>query len=297
MNAAIVFAALLLPFTVLAQGEIVIQPSANGNISLYSAGASSGTPSGMVSIEQPLGKEMVLQLISTSPGTCENGDIVLDSIHIPVSQLLNNRRLMCGEITTLSAPSQTQQVVLKVEKTQLRQQADSLARNPYGNRVLVARINSQVQGGMLQSTPVYVDFTLLQATLPSLSATFDTASLDFGPVGEMRDAIASTRLRVTKTLHAGESVLPYEVSFESNQRKENQYRLRASIGESLIPYGIFIDGTELTPGDPYHSKVPAGVATSDVLNIEFHLPGKVTRGMAAGARLLDTVTAVITPES
>lgn len=297
MKRGVILASMLLPLAALAQGEIVVQPQASGNLRLHAEGGSSGTPSGMLSVDQPAGKQMTLQVLSTAPGGCSGGDITLDSIRVPVRLLSNNQKVMCGDVIALTAPAQTRQVVLNIEKTPLGNQTDSLARNPYGSRVQVGAINYQVQGESMESTPVYVDFTLLHQTLPSLTATFDNPALDFGQVGELRDAIASTRLHVSKTVHAGEEALPYDVTFESKQLKENKYRLRASVGESLIPYGIFIEGQEVAPGDPYHSLVPAGVATSDILNIEFHLPGKAIRGMAAGARLLDTVTAVITPES
>lgn len=297
MKGVVFFTSLLLPLLAFAQGDIVVQPQANGNMRFYSEGGSSGTPAGMLSMDQAAGKQMMLRVLPAAPGRCDSGEIILDSIHLPMRLLINNQRVKCNELVTLASPSSSRQVVLEIENTPLRQKADSLARSPYGSRVQVGSINYQVEGGPMEVAQLYVDLSLLQETLPSLTATFENPSLDFGLVGELRDAVATARLKVSKTLHAGEDVLPYNVAFESKQLKDNQYRLRSSMSDKLIPYGVFIDGQELTPGDPYHSQVPAGAGTTDTLNIEFHLPGKVTRNMAAGARLLDTVTAVITPES
>ena len=89
----------------------------------------------------------------------------------------------------------------------------------------------------------------------------------------------------------------YRVAFESSQLRDNRYRLLSSVDQQFIPYQIYVSGVEVTPSQPYVSELPDGIATSQLLNVKFSLPGKSVRGMAAGSRLLDTVTAVVTPES
>lgn len=285
---------ILLPAAALADGALVIQPQASGGLRLLSEGGAGGANA--LSVMQPAGKTLTLQLLPVAAGQCDGGNLTIASLRLSLLQADNQQRLNCGETLRLRAEAQSRQVGVQIKSASLQPDLSGLMPSDYGLRPQIGSVRFNVEGEEIALWPLFLDLSVLQQEMPVLTAAFDRPALQFGLVGEQHDAAAAVRLRISKTRLAGGEILPYRLSFESAQLQDGRYRLRSSRGERFIPYAISVGGQEIAPGGAWHGRIPAGIATSDIVNINFTLPGSAIRGMEAGSRLLDTLTAVITPE-
>ncbi|PNS11852.1 hypothetical protein COO59_10205 [Mixta theicola] len=289
----LLIALILLSPAALAGGALVIQPQASGSLRILTEGLTGGADT--LTFIQPPEKALTLQILPSAVGRCDGGDLAVESLRLSLL-LDNHQRLACGEPVLFSAGTQSRQISVQLKSESQPQDYSALMRQGYGLRTQVGSVSFHPAGEGSTLYPLILDLSVLQEEVPILTAAFDSPTLQFGLVGVQSDTTAAVRLRIGKTRQAGDEVLPYTLSFESAQQQDSRYRLRSSLREQFIPYSISVGGREITPGSAWHGRIPAGIATSDVLNIEFTLVGRVTQGMAAGTRLLDTLTAVITPE-
>ncbi|MFI8416068.1 hypothetical protein ACQKDS_06335 [Serratia sp. NPDC078593] len=288
---------LLLPSLALADGALVLQPQPDGSLRTLTEGTASAGGNDVLTFTQQAGKSLTIQTLSTGLGRCVDGALSLASLRLTFTLIQEGHRLPCGETVLLEAPEQSRRIAIKVENNATTRSADGWSNLGSQTRQQIGSVSFNLADGDNDVYPLYLDLSVLQTQAPTLTAAFDKQDIRLGMVGELNDVNATTQLRISKTRQAGESVLPYSLTFESAQQQDNQYRLRVSSNEIYLPYHIRVGGKDLVPGSAYHGQIPAGEATSDVLDVQFALQGKTTRGLAAGARLLDTVTAVITPGS
>lgn len=287
-------ALMLLPSVALSSGALVIQPQVSGSLRIFSEGLTGSAD--RLTIIQPAGKALTLQILPSAAGQCDGDVLAAASLRLALLQADNQQRLPCGEPLRFSAESQSRQIGVQIKSASFQPDFSALTRRDDGPRMQIGSVSFHIDGEEGALYPLYLDLSVLQQEMPLLTAAFDKSSLQFGLVGDQQDANAAIRLRISKTPQAGADILPYRLSFESTLQQEGRYRLRTSRQQQLIPYSIRVGGQEIAPGGAWRGHVPAGIATSDVVNIEFALSGRVTRGLEAGERLLDTLTAVITPE-
>ena len=275
----------------LADGALVIQPQLNGSLRIFSEGGAERPI-----LTQPAGKALTLQILPAAAGQCDGGDLVAATLRLTLLRRDTQQRLICGETLWIGAGPQSRQIGLEIKSAAQPADYAALLRQGYGPHPQVGSINvyAEDEGSLLW--PLLLDLSVLQQEMPVVTAAFDRPTLQFGLVGEQQDARAAVRLRISKTRQAGAEILPYRLSFESAQQQDGRYRLRSSRQEAFIPYSIHVGGQEIAPEGAWHGYIPAGIAASDVVNIEFTLAGRSIRGIAAGSRLLDTLTAVITPD-
>ncbi|MFM7945498.1 hypothetical protein [Hafnia paralvei] len=278
-------------------GSWVIQAQPNGSIRMLHEGISEASGTDTLTVRQPADKSLTLQVSPAGSGRCEGGDLMLGALRFPLKFFIDERQVVCGDLVTFAPPASEKRVgVRAVNRTFKRERSFTLPSS--FPRVQIGNVNFNIEdGGGSESYPIYLDLTALQTESATIEATFDKPALSLGLVGELNDATATARLKVAKTLQSGDEPLPYSVTFESTQQKDSHYQLRSSVGANLIPYQISIAGREIEPGFQYRGTLPSGTATVDWVDIKFSLSGKATRGLAAGTRLIDTLTAVITPNS
>ncbi|MFD1800824.1 hypothetical protein ACFSFZ_01225 [Mixta tenebrionis] len=291
---------LLLPLGALAEGAIMIQPKLNGEIHIFSEGATGGGGQDVMAFTQKAGKSLTVNVIPSGPASCKDGNIVLpSSLRLPMTLVESNHKLRCGEPLFFDSDASQRLLRVKVEANYQQQNSRALfAQQEYSGRVQIGSVSFNTEAGESEQFPIYLDATLLAAsTAPVLKVAFNKSAASFGQVSEMQDYSITRELRITKKTQASEESFPYTVKFESSQIQNGHYNLRPSTGDNLVPYQILVEGKEVLPEGDYQGQLPSGKKTSQTLNIEFKLAGHNFRGMAAKTRLLDTITAVITPES
>lgn len=292
---------MLMPGLACASGSLVAQPQADGGIKFFHEGPTGGGGNDVLTFTQQAGKTATLQLTPAGNASCEGGDLAMDPLRLTLKRVDNHRQLSCGEPVVLPGEDSQRKMVLRVENQPIRQNMASLLRNNQLPRVQIGQVTFNQEGGENVLYPLYLDMSLLQQTAPTLSAVFEPKVLNLGGVGEQHDVSKTVNLRVSKTSLAETGSIAYDLTFESTQQRNNLYHLRSSApsssGETLLPYQIIINRQQIVPGVAVKRQVPAGTAASDVVEVTFSLPGKATRGMPAGVHLLDTLTAVITPQS
>jgi len=297
MRKSALFLGLVFPVMAFANGAVILQLQADGSSRFYTEGEASGGADTLSVLQQP-GKTATVMFQPVMPAQCQDGNLQVGALQISLNMLANNQKIRCGEFVELRPTASGRQVAMRLRQQVSSQKVRTLtAYLPTTQRQQMGDITIQTGDENSQRYPLYVDYSQLQAESSVLTARFESPALELGLVGPDNGAVASAKLLVSKTENAPSALVPYQLSFESTQQQGTTYRLRSSLQEKLIPYGIFVEGQQLDPGTAWHGQVPVGIATTDRVNIEFHLPGKATRGMAAGARLLDTITAVITPDS
>lgn len=289
--------ALLLPGLVSAEEALFVQPQVNGDLHFYSQGDSAGGTNDIISSPYNADRPLSLLLSPVGNGRCESDYLTVEPLKLSMHLLDENTSLVCGVPMAIDSPSKEGRLRVQVHNASSFHDFSPLMREQGGLRQQIGNVQISQQGGERHIIPLYLDLTLLQQQVITLTAAFDKPALQFGLVGPDHDATATATLRVGKTLQAGKEAVLYRVAFESSQLRDNRYRLLSSVDQQFIPYQIYVSGVEVTPSQPYVSELPDGIATSQLLNVKFSLPGKSVRGMAAGSRLLDTVTAVVTPES
>ncbi|HCQ0744403.1 TPA: hypothetical protein OGT20_000366 [Escherichia coli] len=288
--------ALLLPGIVFASGEVIIQPQSKGEVHFLARGLSSGGDN-IISAAYSAGRPLSVLFSPTGNGHCEGDFLAVDHLRLSVQQAGENTSYTCGVPVTIESPSKDGILRLQLTNSTSVQDFSSLMRTDGGLRQQIGNLQITQQGNESFIVPIYLDLTILQNQVVTIAASFEKPTLQLGLVGPEHDASETVGLRVSKTLQAGEEAMLYRVTFESSQLKDNRFHLLSSVDHQFIPYQIYISGVEVTPSQPYVSELPQGKATSELLDVRFNLSGRAVRGMAAGSRLLDTVTAVVTPES
>ncbi|VYU44458.1 hypothetical protein [Metakosakonia massiliensis] len=296
MRKMIVIAALL-PLLAQAEGRLTVQPQGNNSVRIFSQGETGSGGSDTLGIVQAANRATTLSVSPSGVSQCAGGDIVLEGLRVSVTNMLDNSKLECGASLFVGADSQKREIPLKVSATLTpRKTSRSLTATMPGN-LPIGSVSVMEDGGESQQYPLYLDLSLLQDQMEVLTASFSKPALHLGSVGDNHDVSGTVTLRVSKTLEAGNEAMPWTLSLESSQAHNNQYRMRASTQDRMVPYHILISDHEILPNGVWQGRVPAGSGTSQAVDIQFKLEGKQTRGMAAGISLMDTVTAVITPES
>lgn len=297
MRAELILSIMLMPFLAFASGSITVQPKINGPASfIFERPASSAIRDGFTLI-QPAEKSMTLQILAEGYGRCDGKNLTPEVATFPLAFSLDNREIECGQIVYLDKKPVQNTVIVRINQKLNQYDLNGFLHKTPSPRFQIGSLNVAVAGVGVEKYPVWFETILLQEDSPLLSASFDKAALNFGKVVELQDARDSARLTISKTPQAESIALPYVLTLESSQQQNDSYFLRVASGTKLIPYQVYISGQEILPGGAYHHQIPAGKITSDILNLEFFLPGKNLRGLAAGVRLQDTLTAVITPES
>ncbi|MTH45588.1 hypothetical protein [Intestinirhabdus alba] len=287
---------LLLPCAALAEGELIVQPQANGTLRFYTQGLNSGG-NDIITAPYRADKPLTVLLTPAGNGRCENGFLALEELKLSVNLLPENQSLSCAIPQVIEDLADSGRVRLQFKNAASAHNFSSLMRQTGAVRQQIGSVRFSRQGSESSIIPVYLDLLLLQQQAVTITAAFDKPTLQLGMVDPHRDTTATANLRIGKTQQAGKEAILYKVAFESSQRQENRYRLLSSIDRKFIPYQIYVSDVEVTPSQPYQGELPEGIATSQLLTVKFSLPGRAVRGLTAGAHLLDTVTAVVTPES
>lgn len=285
---------LLLPLLVSAETALVIYAQPGGGFKMRTEGGNHGG-AGMLQFQQAAGKPLAIQLIPDASAQCENGALSVASFVLSFRYVASTEKLFCGKSAHLESVSRQRWVSLQPEIS-FKGNKRTLIKLASATRLQIGHLIAQATGEAVITSPLYLDLSAIQSDASVLSARFDKPTLGFGEVGDTRDALASARLRITKTALATSNALPYKLNFESTQQSDNQWQLRAPSGEESMPYHIIIAGKRIAPSDKLYGQLPAGEVTSEEIEIQFRLEGKQIRGMAAGTRLTDRLTAVITPE-
>jgi hypothetical protein len=287
----------LFPVVAQAEGMMTLQPDLNGNVRIIAQGGTGSRGGDVLGFQQQANQSLTLNFNASGMSHCEYGDLIIEGLRISVTNMLDNNKVKCGWPQTVEEEGKNREIPLKVSTV--------LAANkmPPGlslNTPALLPIGSVIgvhSGGRSQQYPLYIDLSILQQNMEILTASFSRPELHLGEVGDIHDASGSIQLRVSKSAQAGSDAITYSLSFESSQQMNNQYRMRATAQDHMVPYQILIGGRNILPGDIWRGMVPVGAGSSDVVDIQFRLAGKQTRGLAAGISLQDTVTAVITPDS
>ncbi|POD97213.1 hypothetical protein BV924_00135 [Pectobacterium odoriferum] len=287
----------LLPSLALADGALVMQPQPDGSLIMLTEGTASTGEKGVFTFMQKAGKSLTVQAMPSGGGHCAGSALALESLQLTFAFAQEGSRLSCGESVLLDGPEQPRRVSVRVENNAAMRSVDWWGKIGDGLRQQIGSVSFRSEGEGTDVYSLYLDLSVLKAQSPTLTASFEKPDIRLGMVGDIHDVNAVTKLRISKTRQAENSVIPYALTFESSQKKDYQYRLRTSSNGEFIPYRISVGGKEVGPSSAYHGQIPAGEMTSDVLNVQFSLLGRDTRGIDAGERLLDTVTAVITPKS
>jgi len=297
MKYPVLFVALLLQASSVMAGAWVIQPQPNGALRMLHEGISDASGTDTLTMRQPANKSLTLLVSPAGGGRCEGGDLVLGSFRFPLKLFMQERPIVCGDLVPFSAQPNEKRVGVRMVDRSVDGER-SFGEFGAFPRIQIGNVSFNVEGDAdSENYPIYLDLTALQTEAVTIEASFDKPALSMGLVGELNNASANARLKIAKTRQSGDEALPYILTFESTQQRDNHYQLRASTGGMSIPYRISIDGKEIEPGFQYRGTLPSGKATVDWVDIQFALSGKSTRGLAAGTRLIDTLTAVITPNS
>lgn len=276
----------------------ILQPSQQGTLSRLG-------PDTLVQ-QQQAGKPLSIQIIAFGMGRCENGVLsgsgVLENIHMPFIQVLNgvalsSRRISCGETVLFDAPNNVQLSGIKAIPDTGKAFKIPLSASINGQRIQLGRVSFLGKEGDIVSSDIFIDLASVQAEVAILDARFASPAVSFGEIDSLSDTKKSTRLEVSKTQYAGTEAINYTLTFESSQIRDNSFQLKSTSSESYFPYQIKIGDVSLTPGNKYTRSVPSGSNTKDIIDLDFYLQGKNLKGLYAGTRLNDTLTAVITPTS
>lgn len=262
-------------------------------------------PETLVQHQAP-GSPLFVQVMATGSGRCENGVLkgsgALESIQIPFVQIINgvaqaSRHVSCGEMVVFDASSQTQLSGIKAITNAVKQIDSRIPAALQGVRVQIGTVNFFGAEGLSASSNIYLDMTGVQSDVATLDAKFASPAVSFGEVNNTGETKSSVRLDVTKTRDAGAEAIPYNLTFESTQVRDNSFQLKTLNGESYVPYKIKMGDVTIVPGAIYARTIASGTLTSDSIMLDFYLQGKSIKGLYAGMRLTDTLTAVITPTS
>ncbi|MGB9096047.1 hypothetical protein [Erwinia sp.] len=294
MRTSLLWGLLLIPALVSADGSLVIHPQPNGTLRLIVEGGSGGA--GRLIQRQPAGEAITLHILPTGPARCENGNLAVPPLTLILQVQQDDQRLICGQPIRLEAVHQDR-LLLVLASASLKGPPSALLQQAGSPVTQIGRVSFTVGNRPPVLFSVSLDLNELQQQSAKVSATFDSPTVSLGLIGDRQNNNSNARLRVTKTALAPSAALNYKLSFESSQQRDNQWNLRAQTTERLVPYQIHIGKETLVPGSEYQRTLPAGKTTSDVIMLEFSLAGKQTWGLPAGTRLLDTLTAVITPDS
>lgn len=286
---------LLIPVLAIADGSMVIRPKPNGTLQVTAEGGS-GVEAARLTQLQPAGESVTLYISPSGPARCENGNIVVSPLTIQLQLQPDETRLICGQPVRFEAPLQERRLHVQTMAS-LTGSTAALLQQALPTRTQIGRVSFTIDNHSPTLFPLFLDLSDLQQQAPTVSAAFDKPTLLFGLVGEHQNASSNASLRITKTAMASNEALGYMLSFESNQQRNNQWQLRTQSDGNLVPYSLRIDGKMMAPGNQHYGILPQGRITSDLIILEFSLCGKHTRGLPAGTRLLDTLTAVISPES
>ncbi|MEW5558777.1 hypothetical protein AB1287_00680 [Enterobacter asburiae] len=305
MKRSVLITLLLLSVGAADAGDWMFRPVASGRLQMTQQGGAEQGPDALVR-HQAENETLTLQVTPAGMGRCENGVLSgsgpLAAVHIPLVPVIRSiaqpgLSARCGESLRFDAPAQSQLVGVKATPDTGRIATASIPAALAGQRVLLGYVNFIETNGGMASNAVYLDLTALSGGVPAVKATFDRPALRFGEVNVLRNNLYAARLTINKTPEAGDAALPYELTFESRQQRENSFQLKDAQGEISVPYQIKIGSHVMTPGAVYSGIIPAGSATASVVGLNFSLSGKDISGLAAGTRLTDTLTAVITPTS
>lgn len=288
---------ILLPVVAQASGTLMIQPQPDSSVRFMPQGPTGSGGEDVLSFQQPASGRMTVTVSPSGISRCESGDIMLENLRVSFTNLLDNSKVLCGMPVTFEASGRNRDVPLKVAASPLSRPAPMAPGNLKQALLAAGSVSAVAEGGESQQYPLYLDLSVMQQPMEALTASFSRPALYLGSVGEMNDAIADVQLRISKNGQASDEAIGYTLSFESTQQLNNQYRMRSPASERMVPYQILIGGREVLPDSARRGTIPAGIGTSDVVDIQFKLSGKQTRGMMAGVSLQDTVTAVITPDS
>lgn len=286
--------ALLLPLYISAETALVIYVQPGGGFKMLTEGGNTGG-AGIVQFQQAAEKPLAIQLLPDGTAQCENGMLSVASFSLSFRHAISSEKLLCGASWHLESVSRQRWINLQPEIS-FKGERRALMQLASATRLQIGHLRAHTVGNSASTSPIYLDLSAIDSDASVLSARFDKPALGFGEVGDTRDALASARLRITKTALATSNALPYRLGFESTQQSNNQWQLRTPSGEESMPYHIIIAGKSIVPSDRIYGQLPAGEVTSEEIEIQFRLEGKQTRGMAAGTRLTDRLTAVITPE-
>ncbi|QKJ88641.1 hypothetical protein PMPD1_3727 [Paramixta manurensis] len=305
MKRTVLLALLALNIGPASAGDWIFRPVANGRLQISQQGGAEQGPDMLVQ-RQAEQASLTLQVMPAGMGHCENGVLTgsgpLSSIRIPLVPVIRSiaqpgLSAQCGESLQFDAPAQSQLVGVKAAPRNERIATAAIPAALSGQRILLGYVNFIQANSQMASNAIYLDLSTLSGGVPSLQAAFDKPSLRFGEVNVLKNSLYNAKLTIRKTAEAGDAAVPYELTFESRQQRENSFQLKDTRGEIFVPYQIKIGSYQMTPGAIYTGLIPAGSATADIIGINFSLSGKNISGLAAGTRLTDTLTAVITPTS
>lgn len=287
----------LLPLLAQAGGMMTLQPQLSGSVRIVAQGGTGSGGDDVLGFQQQANRAITLNVTTSGMSRCEYGDIIVDGLRLTVTNMLDNSKVKCGVPQIVAAEDKNREIPLKVSAvvTAGNMPASLSVNTP--TSLPIGSVSGISDGGESQQYPLYIDLSILKENMEILTASFTRPELHLGDVGDIHDASGSVQLRVGKRVPAGHDAIAYSLSFESSQQLNNQYRMRAGAQDRMVPYHILIGGRNILPGDIWRGVVPMGTGSSDVVDIQFRLAGKQTRGMASGISLQDTLTAVITPDS
>jgi len=290
-------------------GDWIFRPTVNGTLRISQQGGSAEMGPDTLTQHQQAGETLSLQVIPVGQGRCEGGLLVgngpLSVVKLSLTPVLRSvvqtgQQIACGESVQFDAPDALQLVGVKAQTSSVA--AGSLKGLPAdiaNQRILLGNINFISSGKTVASSAIYLDLTSLGDEAATLKASFNKSALLFGEVTSMKDAQGTATLTISKAQQVCgcETAIPYVLKFESIQQRDNSFRLVSAQGDVYVPYRVSIGDRNMSPSDSYNGTVPAGSGTVDILNINFTLAAQQTYGLAAGTKLTDTLTAVITPDS
>lgn len=287
-------------------GDWVFRPAGSGTLRILQQGSTADLGPDMLAQRQQIGETLTVQVVPGGMGRCENGILSgsgsLASVKIPLLPMSHGvvqsgQKITCGESLPFDAPTTAQWVGMKATPESSTLVSGNIPATLLGQRVLLGNINFISSDHKVTNHSVYLDLTTLGSGIATLKATFAKPALSFGEVGNLNDAQGDAKLTISKTRDAGDTAIPYLLTFESSQQRDGNFQLKSTLEDRYVTYQIKIGDKNMAPGDNYSGTVPTGSATSDIVNIHFTLAAQQVNGLKAGTRLTDTLTAVITPDS
>lgn len=289
-------------------GDFVFRPLMSGTFLISQQGGPADMGPDILTEHQLAGEILSLQVMPAGQGHCEGGMLVgigpLSVVKISLTPVLRTidqggQKILCGESIQFDSPNSLQLVGVKAQASSLLAGGiKGLPANIANQRVLLGYINFISSDKPVKSSAIYLDLTS-QDEVATLKASFNKSALLFGEVTSMKDAEVTATLTISKVQQACscEAAIPYELKFESTQQRDNNFLLVSSQGDIYVPYRLSIRGRDISPSDIYKGTVPVGIGAVDILNLNFTLTAQKTYRLAAGIKLTDTLTAVITPDS
>ncbi|NIH92227.1 hypothetical protein FHW31_003702 [Enterobacter asburiae] len=303
MKHSLLLASLLLNFSAANAGDWIFTPRVHGEVQITQQGSSALGQDTLVT-KQLENETVTIQVIPAGWGVCQNGVLSgndrLAAIQLPMISVVRGvpqpaRIVPCGDSLQLAAQTESRMVGVQSTALNKRVSISDIPAELRGQRVLLGYVNFTHQNSHTETNAVYIDLANLNSDIAVLNAAFDKPVLRFGEVNVLKDNHNTARLTIRKTSEAGNTAMPYELSFESQQQRENSFQLKDSLAETWVTYKVKVRGRLMQPGDIYAGLVPAGSAATDIIDISFSLSGKDIQGLPAGTRLTDTLTAVIKP--